>query len=315
VSATRIQKVDPWPPLPLAEWQPTYRTLHMWTQIVGKVKMALAPPENHWWHVTLRVSARGLTTGAMPYGKQALEIEFDFIDHTLQYRTSTGEQRQHALRSQPVADFWDSTMATLKELGLSPHVWDMPVEVEDPIPLDKDREHATYVPDHANRFWRVLLASWRVMSEFRGRFIGKCSPVHFFWGSFDLAVTRFSGRPAPAHPGAPHVPLHVAREAYSHEVSSCGFWPGGGPVSEPVYYAYAYPEPEGFKSYTVRPGAAYYSNDLREFVLPYETVRTSSSPEAMLLDFLQSTYEAAAELGKWDRAALERSEGAASAAP
>lgn len=306
MNTKQTQHIETWPPLTLAEWQPTYQTLHMWTQIIGKVKLALAPPENHWWHVTLKLSPRGLTTGAVPYDHQALEIEFDFIDHQLEYRTSTGERKRHQLRAEPVAAFWDRTMATLKELGVSPHVWDMPVEVENPIPFDRDNQHAAYDPEQAYRFWRVLLASWRVMSEFRGRFIGKCSPVHFFWGSFDLAVTRFSGRSAPDHPGAPHVPLHVAREAYSHEVSSCGFWPGGGAVSEAIYYAYVYPEPEGFNAYRIRPGAAYYSSELREFVLPYGTVRTSSAPEALLLDFFQSTYEAAADLGKWDRATLER---------
>ena len=293
-----------WPALPLAEWQDTRDTVHMWTQIVGKVRMALAPPVNHWWHTTLYLSPRGLTTSLIPNGAGGLEIEFDFRAHRLTMETTEGQRLAVALEPKPVAQFYAETMAALKELGLDVDLLARPVEVEPAIPFADDYEHASYDPDAAERFWRLLLQSHRVFSRFRGRFAGKASPVHFFWGAFDLAATRFSGRSAPRHPGgAPNCADWVMEEAYSHEVSSAGYWPGGG--GEGVYYAYAYPEPEGFADFPVRPGAASYSAELREFILPYEVVRTAADPDGVLLDFLQSTYEAAAELAHWNRAGLE----------
>lgn len=301
------EQVDTWPSLDLAAWAETYATLHMWTQVVGKVRLALAPPMNHSWHVTLYMTCRGLTTSPIPHGTEQFEIEFDFLEHRLHFRTSAGESRALPLAARPVAEFYRETMAALAELGIAPDVWPTPVEIPDPVPFDRDTLHAAYDPEYARRCWRVLLQTHRVLSEFRGRFIGKASPIHFFWGSFDLAATRFSGRPAPPHPGGvPHLVDRVTREAYSHEVSSCGFWPGGGPVPMPVFYAYAYPEPPGFAEHPVEPSAAFYSRELREFVLPYDAVRTAESPDRVLLDFFQSTYEAAANLGGWDREALER---------
>ena len=298
---------DPWPSLPLEEWKDTYATLHRWTQIVGKIRMARSPWINHSWHVTLYLTARGLTTSPLWHGARTFQIDFDFIDHRLLIQSGEGAVRTIALRPRPVADFYRELFATLRELGLEVKIHPTPNELEDAIPLDTDREHASYDAEYANRFWRVLVQSDRIFTAFRGRFIGKCSPVHFFWGSCDLAVTRFSGRRAPQHPGGvPHLPDDVAREAYSHEVSSCGFWPGGGPVPFPAYYSYAYPTPDGFGAAPVRPSAAFFSRDLGEFVLPYDEVRRAPSPDAVLLEFLQSTYEAAAELGRWDRAALER---------
>lgn len=297
--------MESWPSLPLKEWQDTYATLHMWAQIVGKVRLAQAPMLNHWWQVPLYVTSRGLCTSSMPYGSDSFEISFDFLDHQLRLQTSRGAVRSIALESKPVADFYREFMAALRALGLEIKIWTMPVEVPDPIPFDRDDTHHTYVPEQAQRFWRVLRQADRVLQQFRSGFLGKCSPVHFFWGSFDLAVTRFSGRPAPPHPGGiPHMADWVTRQAYSHEVSSCGFWPGGGPVPEPVFYAYAYPEPEGFKNYRVPP-PAYYSNDLHEFLLPYAAVRQAQNPDAMLLEFAQRTYEAAADSAGWDRKALE----------
>jgi hypothetical protein len=293
-----------WPSLPLAEWQDTRDTLHMWSQIVGKVRMALAPPVNHWWHTTLYLSPRGLTTSLIPHGPGGLEIEFDFRAHRLTMETTEGHRLAVPLEPKPVAQFYAETMAALKELGIDVDLLARPVEVEPAIPFAEDYEHASYDPDAAERFWRLLLQSHRVFSRFRGRFVGKASPVHFFWGAFDLAATRFSGRPAPRHPGgAPNCADWVMEEAYSHEVSSAGYWPGGG--GEGVYYAYAYPEPAGFADFAVRPEAASYSTELREFILPYEAVRTARDPDRVLLDFLQSTYEAAAELARWDRPALE----------
>ncbi|HTE19312.1 MAG TPA: DUF5996 family protein [Armatimonadota bacterium] len=295
-----------WPSLPLDAWQDTYATLHMWTQVVGKIRLALAPPVNHSWHVTLYPTCRGLTTSPMAYGSRLLEIEFDFLEHQLQVRTNTEEHRALPLAARPVAEFYRETLEALASLGITLQLWSMPVEVEQPIPFEQDRVHAAYDPEYAQRCWRVLLQSYRVLNEFRGRFIGKSSPAHFFWGSFDLALTRFSGRTAPPHPGGiPHLADRVTREAYSHEVSSFGFWPGGGPISEPVFYSYAYPEPAGYAETPVEPAEAYYSRDLHEFVLPYEAVRTAQSPDAALLSFFQSTYEAAANRGGWDRAALE----------
>lgn len=304
--AQGVSRNASWPPLPLAEWQDTYATLHMWTQIVGKVRLAQAPMLNHWWQVSLYVTTRGLTTSPIPYGDVSFEISFDFLDHQLRIQTSDGAIRTLALAPRSVADFYREFMAALRALGLEVKTWTMPVEVQDPIPFDQDHQHHTYVPEHAQRFWRILKQSDRVLQQFRCGFVGKCSPVHFFWGSFDLAVTRFSGRPAPPHPGGiPHMADWVTRLAYSHEVSSCGFWPGGGPVPEPVFYAYAYPEPEGFRNYPVRPQTSYYSNDMREFLLPYEAVRRAANPDTMLLEFAQSTYEAAADPAGWNRRALE----------
>lgn len=295
------------PPLPLEEWQDTYATLHMWMQIVGKVRLARAPMLNHWWQVPFYLTTRGLTTSPIPYGDVSFEISFDFLDHQLRVQTSDNGLRTLALAPRSVSDFYRELMAALRALGLEVKIWTMPVEVPDPIPFDTDERHRTYVAEQAQRFWRVLKRADRILQRFRCRFLGKSSPVHFFWGSFDLAVTRFSGRPAPPHPGGvPHLADRVTRLAYSHEVSSCGFWPGGGPVREPVFYAYAYPEPEGFKRRPVRPAGAFYSNDMGEFILPYEAVRHAADPDAMVLDFVQSTYEAAADLGGWDRRALEQ---------
>lgn len=297
---------ESWPPLPLAEWQDTYAVLHRWMQIVGKVRLAQAPMLNHWWQVPLYLTARGLTTSPIPHADLSFEISFDFIDHQLWIQTSDGASRSLALAPRSVADFYAEFMAALAALGLKIKIWTMPVEIQDPIPFEQDRQHRVYVPEHAQRFWRILKQADRVLQQFRGGFLGKCSPVHFFWGSFDLAVTRFSGRPAPSHPGGiPHLPDWVTRLAYSHEVSSCGFWPGGGPILEPVFYAYAYPEPKEYKNYSVRPKAAFYHNDMREFLLPYTALRQAENPDSMLLDFVHSTYEAAADCGGWDRRALE----------
>lgn len=299
--------IDPWPSLSLGEWKDTAATLHMWTQIVGKIRLSQTPWVNHSWHVTLYVTSRGLTTSPIPYGLRTFQIDFDFIDHKLVIETSDGNVRLLDLRPRTVADFYSQVMSSLKSVGIDVAIHTTPNEIPDPIPFEEDHQHASYDADYANRFWRVLVQSDRIFKEFRVHFIGKCSPVHFFWGSFDLAVTRFSGRTAPPHPGGvPHMPDVVAREAYSHEVSSCGFWPGGGAIDYPAYYAYAYPTPEGFKDYKIKPKGAFYSNDLGEFLLPYDEVRTSDDPDAALLDFLRSTYEAAADLAKWDRAALER---------
>ncbi len=298
---------DDWPALPLGAWQETYTTLHMWMQIVGKVRIALAPMVNHWWQVTLYLTARGLTTSPMPCGQRTVQIDFDFIGHEVRINKSDGLSRTMALAPRSVADFYRDLMAALRSLGIEVSIWTTPVEVEARIPFEQDREHGAYDPDHAHRCWRILAQADRVLHGFRARFIGKCSPVHFFWGGFDLAVTRFSGRRAPEHPSVPALADYVTREAYSHEVSSCGFWPGGGPMQEPAFFAYAYPEPPGFKDFPVEPVGAFYSAPMQEFILPYEAVRRAGNPDATLLAFLQSTYEAAADLGHWDRAALERS--------
>jgi hypothetical protein len=299
---------DQWPALPFREWQSTYETLHMWTQIVGKVRLAQTPWINHSWHVPLYVTARGLTTSTIPYESRSFQIDFDFIAHRLLIQVSTGEVREMALGPRPVAEFYRELFAALAGSGLDVKIHTTPNEVVNAIPFERDTEHASYEPEQAHRFWRALAQADRVLRQFRARFVGKCSPVHFFWGSFDLAVTRFSGRRAPEHPGGvPNLPDWVAREAYSHEVSSCGFWPGSEQVPEPVFYAYAYPEPEEFRSARVGPAGATYHAELREFILPYEVVRRSGAPDAALLQFLQSTYEAAAELADWDRAALELS--------
>lgn len=299
-----------WPELPLAEWRDSYATLHLYSQIVGKTRLALAPMENHWWQVALYVTSRGLTTSPMPYDRRAVQVDFDFIDHRLLARTSEGAIASLALVPRSVSEFYREYMALLAWLGVDVKIWPMPVELAEVTPFTEDRAHAAYDPEAVNRFWRVLVQAERVMREFRGRFLGKSSPVHFFWGSFDLAVTRFSGRRAPRHPGgAPNVGDWVMREAYSHELSSAGFWPGGGAVNEPAFYAYAYPEPPGFADALVEPEAAYYNREMGEFVLPYDAVRRAPSPEKALMDFLQSSYEAAANLAEWDRAALERAPG------
>lgn len=298
-----------WPSLPVAAWQDTAATLHRWTQIVGKTRLSLTPLVNHWWNSTLYVSARGLTTSTMHSGDVALEVEFDFVDHTLEIRSSRAKTILLPLRAQSVADFYAEYLAALHGIGVEIHISASPNEVEDATPFASDRTHHSYDPEYANRFWKILLESDRIFTEFRARFIGKASPSHFFWGAMDLAVTRFSGRPAPKHPGgAMHCPDYVQIEGYSHELTSAGFWPGAiGAIEEPVYYAYAYPEPSGYESAAVKPSPAYYHPMMKEFILPYEAVRTSKSPDATLLEFLQSTYEAGANLAHWDRAALERS--------
>lgn len=297
---------DQWPPLPFAEWKDTAITLHMWTQIVGKIRLTLSPWTNHSWHVTLYVTSRGLTTSPMPYGPYTFEILFDFIDHQLLIDKSNGQRRTIPLKSQSVAEFYQGVMRTLNELDLHVSINTMPNEIENPVPFNQDEEHRSYDREYANRFWRVLVQSDRVFKEFRSRFCGKCSPVHFFWGSFDLAVTRFSGRPAPVHPGGiPHLPDAITREAYSQEVSSLGFWPGSAAAPTPIFYSYAYPEPPGFAQAKIQPAAASYQPKLREFILPYDAVRNSERPDDVLLDFAQSTYDAASILGNWDRAALE----------
>jgi len=297
---------NPWPALPLSEWKDTYETLHRWTQIVGKIRLTLTPPVNHWWNTTLYITPRGLTTSAMYYKDRYLQIDFDFIDHLLLIQTTDYSTKSIALRPCSVADFYQETMAALESLEMPVTIWTTPVELQDRTPFELDQKHASYDPEYAQRVWRILAQASRVLTEFRCRFIGKVSPVHFFWGAFDLAVTRFSGRTAPSHPGAPNMARFVAVEAYSHEVSSCGFWPGGGPVNEPAFYAYAYPEPQGFKDYTIQPKEAFYHTGMGEFLLPYDVVRNSKSPDEVLLSFLQSTYEAAAICAKWDRHALER---------
>ena len=299
-----------WPPLPLEAWSDTCATLHMWTQVVGKVRLAQSPWTNHSWHVTLYVTPFGLTTSPIPHGARTFEIVFDFVAHELRILSSDGGRGRVPLELQSVATFYRRLMEALTALGLPVRIYAKPNEVAEAIPFAKDEVHRAYDSEYANRFWRVLVQTDRVLKRFRARFIGKCSPVHFFWGAPDLAVTRFSGRPAPPHPGGvPNLPDRVAREAYSHEVSSVGFWPGGGAIAYPAFYAYAYPEPSGFPAAPVSPAGAFYSTDLKEFILPYDVVRTAESPDESLLAFAQSTYEAAANLAHWDRGALERSEG------
>lgn len=294
-----------WLPLPLSAWQDTYQTLHLWTQIIGKIRLALAPKINHWWHSTLYVTTPGLTTGSIPNGTRSFQITFDFLAHQLKIETSDGTTRSLALAPRSVADFYQEVMNTLKDLGIEVQIWTMPQEIVDAIPFEQDHQHNGYNPEYAQRFWQILVQANRIMTVFRSYYIGKCSPVHFFWGSFDLAVTRFSGRRAPEHPGGvPNMADWVTREAYSHEVSSCGFWFGGG-STEALFYAYAYPTPEGFKDYPIQPESAFYSPELQEFVLPYEAVRQADDPDTAVLQFLQSTYEAGANLGDWERAALE----------
>jgi len=293
---------DAWPALPLESWKDTYATLHMWSQMVGKVRLALTPLVNHWWNVPLHLTARGLTTSPIPYRDRAFEIWFDFIDHQLVLQTSDGSRKTLPLAPRKVADFYQEFMRMLHSSGIEVKIWRMPVEIPNPIPFDEDRVHASYDPEAAQKFWRILLSVHSVFEEFRSRFIGKCSPVHFFWGSFDLAVTRFSGRRAPARPGADR----ITQEAYSHEVSSVGFWPGSGSITGPAFYSYAAPEPEAFRNAPVRPESAHYDTQVSEFILMYDDVRSAASPGVALLEFCQSTYQADATLAKWDREALER---------
>jgi hypothetical protein len=307
---------DTWPSVPFEAWQDTCTTLHLWTQVVGKVRLALAPMENHWWQVPLYLTSRGLTTSPMPFGARTIQIDFDFIAHRLLIAASDGARRDLPLAPCSVAEFYREIVGQLGALGIDVRIWTMPVEIADSIPFEADRDHATYEAEHANRFWRALVQADRVLKAFRSGYLGKVSPVHFFWGSFDLAVTRFSGRGATPHPGgAPNLGDWVMREAYSHELSSCGFWPGNGGFGRPAFYAYAYPEPPGFAQAAIQPEAAFYSRDLREFILPYDEVRRADTPDAYLLAFLQSTYQAAADRGKWDRLALERRAPGAAAAP
>jgi hypothetical protein len=297
-----------WPALPYDDWKDTFATLHLWLQVVGKVRLAQSPWVNHQWHVTLYVSSRGLTTSPIPHGTRTFEIQFDFIDHDLWIHASDGRSRTMRLEAQSVARFHRRVMRLLEDLELPVKINPMPNEVVNAIPLDKDEQHRTYEAEQAARFWRVLVQVDRVFKQFRARFAGKCSPVHLFWGGCDLAVTRFNGRRAPEHPGgAPNMPDWVMREAYSHECSSCGFWPGADNVPRPFFFSYAYPPPPGFAAAKVKPAAALFDQNLGEFVLPYDAVRESADPDATLLEFLQSTYEAAADLGGWDRKALELS--------
>jgi hypothetical protein len=291
-----------WPALPLDSWKDTYATLHMWSQIVGKVRLRLTPLVNHWWNVPLYVSARGLTTSLIPYGHRAFELWFDFIRHQLVLETNDGIVKMIPLAPRSVADFYAEFMDMLRSAGIEVKIWRMPVEIPNPIPFDQDHTHHSYDPAAVEKFWRILLSVDAVFHEFRAQFIGKSSPVHFFWGSFDLAVTRFSGRRAPEKPDADV----ITREAYSHEVSSVGFWPGGGDIKGAAFYSYAAPEPPGFKEAPVRPASAHYSKELGEFLIMYDDVRTARSPTSALLDFCQSTYEAGANSGKWDRGALEK---------
>lgn len=296
-----------WPALPFIGWQDTCATLHMWTQIVGKVRLALEPMVNHWWQVPLYVTSTGLTTSPIPYKSRSFQMDFDFCRHALVITTSDPRRVELALAPYSVAEFYDKTMSALRSLDIDVTIWTMPVEVPGAIPFEQDHDHKSYDAEAVQRFWRVLVQSDRVMKTFRASFIGKVSPVHFFWGSFDMAVTRFSGRTAPPHPGGmPNLGDWVAVEAYSHEVSSCGFWPGNGGFGKAAFYSYAYPAPAGFADAPLRPAAASFDPNLQEFVLDYDSVRAADDPDAMLLEFFQSTYAAAANAAKWDRAALER---------
>jgi hypothetical protein len=296
----------PWPQLPAAQWRDTCETLHLFTQIVGKIRLKRSPWLNHSWHVTLYVTARGLSTSPIPDGARTFQIDFDFIAHDLQISTSDGAQRQFALSGHSVASFYQAVMAALGELDIDVAIDEMPNEVPEPIKFSQNTRHASYDPEGVGRFLQILVSADRMFKQFRTGFIGKASPVHFFWGSFDLAVTRFSGRRAPRHPGGvPNLPDAVACEAYSHEESSAGFWPGSGAIDYPAFYSYAYPEPPGFRATKVRPDVAFFSEALGEFILPYDAVRLAADPDSALLEFLQSTYEAAANCAKWDREALE----------
>jgi len=307
-----MPRTGEWPKLTLDEWAPTQTTLHRWTQIVGKTRLALAPMQNHWWQVVLYVTERGLTTSPIPYDRRTFDVSFDFNDHVLIARTSDGDSDVLELPGLSVGDFYSRYLAMLRTLGIEIRIMHVPMELMDTTSFVDDRTHASYDPDAVHRCWQILLQSDRVLKRFRARFIGKSSPSHFWWGGFDLACTRFSGRPAPLHPGGiPNCPDWVTTEAYSHECISAGWWPGmmGSPVAEPAFYAYSYPEPAGCDVAPVRPKAAYYHPVMREWILPYESVRSSPDPEGALLEFLESTYEAAANLAKWDRKALERPPG------
>jgi hypothetical protein len=296
-----------WPDLPYGAWRDTLATLHMWCQIVGKIRLAQSPWINHSWHATFYPTARGITTSAIPYGTRTFEIAFDFVEHRLRIDSSDGAQRTMALRPRTVAEFHAELFRRLADLGIDVHIHARPNEVPVALPFQTDVVHASYDPEYAGRFWHALLQAARVMAQFRSGFIGKCSPVHLFWGGLDLACTRFSGREAPPHPGGiPNCPDWVTREAYSHEVSSCGFWPGNEAMPSPLFYAYAYPEPPGFKTARAMPTEAFYDAVFGEFILPYDQVRQASSPDALLHDFFQGSYDAAADLGNWNRAALER---------
>jgi len=307
VETERRAKLDAaewWPALPFSAWRDTCATLQMWLQMVGKLKLACCAPQNHWWHVTFYVSGRGLRSGPIPDGKRAFEAEFDFQEHKLQLRTTDGLEKSLRLYPRSVADFYRELMAALSSLGIEVHIWPKPVEVAEPIPFPEDTIHSAYDADYARRFWRVLTTADTLLKEFRSPFLGKSSPVHFFWGGMDLALTRFSGRRAPPREGADR----VTREGYSHEVISGGFWPGDARFPEPAFYAYASPEPVGFSTSAVSPEKAFYSRDMGEFFLRYDDVRAAPSPRRAVLDFLQSTYEAGANLGGWDRSSLERTE-------
>jgi hypothetical protein len=296
----------PWPEFPTAGWRETHATLHLWTQIIGKIRLGRTPWLNHSWHVALYVTARGLTTSPIENGLRSFQIDLDLIDHHLRISTSDGAKREFALTGQSVASFYRAIMADLAALSIHVTINELPNELPEPIPFSQDDRHASYEPDAARRFFEILANADRVLKQYRTGFLGKASPVHFFWGSFDLAVTRFSGRRAPRHPGGiPHLSDAVTCEAYSHEESSAGFWPGGGVIDYPAFYSYAYPEPAGFRTTQVRPDSAFFSEGLGEFILPYDAVRTAAEPDRMLLEFLQSTYEAAANAAKWDREALE----------
>jgi hypothetical protein len=304
-----VSQLEHWPDLPLAEWADTCATLHLWTQVVGKIRLAHAPLINHWWQVPLYVTSRGLTTSPIAYGSRSFQLDFDFLGHNLIIQTSDGPTAKIALAPRSVADFYAEVMSRLGEFGLETRIWTMPVEIPDAVPFDQDRDHASYDPEYAQRFWRILVQAERVCTLFRSRFLGKVSPVHFFWGSFDLAVSRFSGRAAPTlTSNSPNLGAWVMQEAYSHEVSSCGLWPGNGGFGQAAFYSYAYPEPPGFSEAPVHPDAAHYDPDLGQFILPYDAVRRASSPDDDLIDFLQTTYGAAADLAHWDRGALERAE-------
>jgi hypothetical protein len=303
-----INSTTDWPALPLADWIETRDTLQLWLQIIGKVRLRLTPPINHSWHATFYLTARGLTTSPIPYDTRSFHLELDFVDHRLLIATTDGVSGGFALEPQSVAVFYARLMDELARIGMPVRISTKPNEIAIAIPFPRDEAHRAYDKDAAHRFWRVLSQADRVLKMFRTRFIGKSSPVHLFWGGMDLAVTRFSGRTAPLHPGGiPNLPDSVTQEAYSHEVSSCGFWSGTAPVDYPAFYSYAYPQPDGFADAPVGPAGAFYSRDFGEFILPYDRVRESASPDDTVLEFLQSTYEAAANLGKWDRAALERS--------
>jgi hypothetical protein len=295
---------DVWPALPQGAWSDTCATLQLWMQIVGKVRLALTPPINHCWNVTLYPTIRGVTTSPMPYGSRMLQIDFDFLEHRLLIETSDGESTAIPLGPMTVAAFYQRVMKALESLGAPVRIWHLPNEVADPIPFEQDTVHRAYDPEFAQRFWRILLQTTRVFNVFRARFTGKVSPIHLFWGALDLACTRFSGRTAPQHPSMPGLPDRVTRDAYSHEVCSCGFWPGA-PGVEPMFYSYAYPEPPGYRDYSIAPATASFDTNFGEFILPYEAMRQSADPDSALLEFLQNTYEAAADCAHWDRAALE----------